>query len=361
MARPVESRDIDQFGDIFPPGRRWPIDWDDPPPDDPPPPGGDPPPGGGTPPTGVSALTPFNPNSFFPPIPLFGGNLSSEQAEAILRTIAASSAYMDAAQRNALFSALLPALLPYLQNGGEGFRPDALAAMRAEAIETTSGATRGARGNLMTELSRRGLRTGRTPVAGEGLRRIAEIDTAGGIETGRALREVTTKNEMQRLQNMFNSFNVAGGYPTNVAGNVNAGASVPEQRPGLGSSLASALLGAGVNAGLTGIGNVLGRQFPNVFGGGGSGGSIFGPITPPTFPCAVAIELYGEHDPRTILVRLWLVFHVEQSLLGGVLVSLYRRHGHTWAGWIRKSRLLRAVARKLFDGFAARARGWLNG
>ena len=297
--------------------------------------GGDPPTTG--PLTGPAGIVPFNPAGFFPTLPIIGG-IGSEQAEAILRMIAASSAFMDSAQRNALFSALLPALLPYLQGGGEGFRPDALAAMRAEAIESTSRATRGAKSSLMTELSRRGLRTGSAPIAGEGLRRIAEIDTAGGIETARALRGVTTQNEQQRLQNLFNSFNIASGHPTNVAGNVNAGSQVPEERPGLGSTLVSSLAGGAASAAGQALGNSLGNLLSQI--------PIF--RTPNTFPCAIAIELYGENDIRTIIIRLWLVLCVD-SVMGRALVNLYSRYGQAWAKIVRGNLAARYVARKLFD------------
>lgn len=236
--------------------------------------------------SGVGAITPFNPTPFLPG--LIGGN--RESIENMLLQIAAGTARMDAAQRNALFSALLPALLPFLQEGGEGFSPDALAAMRAEAIDTTAGQIGGARRSLNTELARRGLRTGSNPLSGEGARRIAELDTAGGIETARALREVTTKNEQQRLQNMFNAFNIASGFPSNPSAAINAATNIPEQRPGLGQTLLNSLLGTTASAAGQAIGQALGGIFNRSgrstssggisIGGGNTG--VFG--TPPFFP-----------------------------------------------------------------------------
>lgn len=228
--------------------------------------------------TGVSELRPINLSSFTPTS--FGGG-DRDAAEARLFNLAASIAQMEAGQRNALFSAMFPGILPFLQDGGEGFSPEALAAMRSQAIEGTAGQFGNARSALATELARRGLRGSGTPISGEALRRTAELGATEARATSEALRDVLLRNESQRLSNLFNAANLASGFPSNPASAINAAGSLPEQRPGLGATLAQSLLGAGLNAGFTALGNTLSRRFPNVFGGGNTGGNIF--RTPPIF------------------------------------------------------------------------------
>lgn len=238
--------------------------------------------------TGLSALNPINLSAFTPNS--FGGG-SREDAEARLFNLAGSIAQLEAGQRNALFSALLPALLPFLQEGGEGFSEEALAGMRSQAIEGTAGQFGNARSALVSELSRRGLRGGSTPISGEALRRTAELGGTEARATSEALRDVLLKNEQQRISNLFNAGNLAGGFPSNPSAAINAASGIPEPRPGLGSTLASSLLGAATSAAGTALGNALSRipifRPPSSGGGGSSGGGIFsggGFRTPSFFP-----------------------------------------------------------------------------
>jgi hypothetical protein len=65
--------------------------------------------------------------------------------------------------------------------------------------------------------------------------------------------------------------------------------------------------------------------------------------------CWIAEAVYGEGDPRTLLLRGWLTrVHDERRRWWG-LVSLYRLSGRKVAGFIRSGRLPRAPFVRLFD------------
>lgn len=54
--------------------------------------------------------------------------------------------------------------------------------------------------------------------------------------------------------------------------------------------------------------------------------------------CWVAVALWGERDERTFLARSWCASH------DNAFTRAYTRHGQTWARWVERSRLARAVA-----------------
>lgn len=296
-----------------------------------------------------NSLTPFNLSAF---TPVAGGGGSRESQEARMFALASSIAQMEAGQRNALFSAMFPAILPFLQDGGEGFSPEALAAMNSQAIEGTAGQFGNARSALATELSRRGLRTGSNPISGEALRRTAELGGGEARATSEALRDVLIRNDQQRIGNLFNAANLAGGFPSNPSAAINAAGAFPESRPGLGSTLASSLAGSAASAAGQALGNALSRL--PVFRPPPTGG------TTPTFPCAVAKVLYGENDLRVLILQLWLVYAVEPgSRLGRYLVNLYRRRGAHWAEVVQRNRFAYLFAKSLFDRLVVQATEWL--
>lgn len=148
-----------------------------------------------------------------------------------------------------------------------GFSPEALAAMRSEAIEGTATQFSGAREAIATELARRGLRTGMAPISGEALRRTAELGGAQAIATSSALRDIAVQNERQRLQNVFNALNIASGFPANPNAPIGAASGAANsiaalemaQGQGFWGSLGSSL--AGTLAGTAGgaLGKVLKR------------------------------------------------------------------------------------------------------
>lgn len=65
--------------------------------------------------------------------------------------------------------------------------------------------------------------------------------------------------------------------------------------------------------------------------------------------CWVAIALWGETDPRTRLARFWCAENPTHPF-----VRLYKRHGQTWARWVKSSVLARALAWPLWRFLAWR-------
>lgn len=85
-------------------------------------------------------------------------------------------------------------------------------------------------------------------------------------------------------------------------------------------------------------------------GGGGMMSDATG--TPPggmSKPCWVAEELYGVQDPRTLLLRAWLMLAYDERRRGWVFIALYQRFGREAANLIRRGCLPRGVFRRAFD------------
>lgn len=74
------------------------------------------------------------------------------------------------------------------------------------------------------------------------------------------------------------------------------------------------------------------------FGAGGMGGF-----------CWVAREVYGEHDPRWIVFRAWLLNEAPACLRDN-----YARHGEWFAAWLRRNPAAKAVLRPLMDAAISR-------
>jgi hypothetical protein len=65
--------------------------------------------------------------------------------------------------------------------------------------------------------------------------------------------------------------------------------------------------------------------------------------------CWVAEAVYGEHDPRTLLLRAWLSQAYDDRRPGWPLIAVYRRFGRAVANLIHRGYLPRTVFRPLFD------------
>lgn len=229
--------------------------------------------GGGT----TAGTTPFNPSSLnFPLFPLLGGN--QDRLQEALLALAFQSGSFDLGTKSALFSSMFPQLQEMLK-GTEGFSPEALAAMRGQAIEGTGQQFNATEEALRRSLSSRGLRTGNAPVSGLAGREFSDLGAARAATTSGALRDVTTKNESQRLQNLFNAFNIASGFPSNPAASIGAGASIPQQQGGFWSRLGGSIAGTGLSALGKALGEAIIKRIPGLGGGGGGSPSTGG--TPP--------------------------------------------------------------------------------
>jgi hypothetical protein len=67
-------------------------------------------------------------------------------------------------------------------------------------------------------------------------------------------------------------------------------------------------------------------------------------------PCWIAAEIFGGWDePRTVLVREWLVSDFSRGAIGRALVNLYRRFGERMAASVRKHNSLRWAFTRIFN------------
>lgn len=89
-------------------------------------------------------------------------------------------------------------------------------------------------------------------------------------------------------------------------------------------------------------------------GGGGAGNDGAGAGTM-SMACWIAEALYGVDDHRTHLLRKWLNTVYSRTLVGAVVMSMYRAFGVRIAGWTRRSAMLRRVLSVPFDAGVATA------
>ena len=93
-------------------------------------------------------------------------------------------------------------------------------------------------------------------------------------------------------------------------------------------------------------------------GGGGMKDDSLG--TPPggaskTNACWIAETLYGELDPRTLLLRAWLADAYDRRRSGWLFIALYRNYGRGTAHLIQRGYLPKQLFRPLFDALVEKA------
>jgi hypothetical protein len=71
--------------------------------------------------------------------------------------------------------------------------------------------------------------------------------------------------------------------------------------------------------------------------------------------CWIAEVLYGAADPRTHLLRMWLVDVYCKTAIGSIVVALYQMFGRELAALVRRSSLLRRMVRPVFEAGLVRA------
>jgi hypothetical protein len=74
-----------------------------------------------------------------------------------------------------------------------------------------------------------------------------------------------------------------------------------------------------------------------------------------TRPCWIAEVLYGADDPRTHLLRIWLVDVYSKTASGSIVVAVYKRFGRKLSALVRRSSLLRGVLYPVFEAGLVRA------
>lgn len=87
-------------------------------------------------------------------------------------------------------------------------------------------------------------------------------------------------------------------------------------------------------------------------GGGGRRADV-GPTR--TRICWIAEVLYGAADPRTHLLRMWLVDVYSKTAIGSIVVALYKLFGRELSALVRRSSLLRRMVRPVFEAGLVRA------
>ena len=71
--------------------------------------------------------------------------------------------------------------------------------------------------------------------------------------------------------------------------------------------------------------------------------------------CWIAEVLYGAADPRTHLLRMWLVNVYSKTAIGSIVVALYKLLGRELSELVRRSSLLRQMLRPVFEAGLVRA------
>ena len=71
--------------------------------------------------------------------------------------------------------------------------------------------------------------------------------------------------------------------------------------------------------------------------------------------CWIAEALYGAADPRTHLLRMWLVDVYSKTAVGSIVVGLYKLFGRELAALVRRSSLLQGLLRPVFEAGLVRA------
>lgn len=77
--------------------------------------------------------------------------------------------------------------------------------------------------------------------------------------------------------------------------------------------------------------------------------------------CWVAEELWGTYDERTYKVRTYCLKHKNDNSFLGWFCRMYQKYGIKWAGWVRRSRVIRAIASLIWDGLYMASQEESNG
>jgi hypothetical protein len=252
-------------------------------------------------------------------------------------------------QNQAITGALTSAFQPILAAGPSqtGFSPSEETALETQNTENT--ATNYAQAQKATAqiLAARG--GGNTLLPSSVSSNIlAQNTNAAAQQRAQGQNTITQANYAQGYQN----WQTAAGVLGSTAGLLNP-TSYSGQATGAGSAASTSAYqmaeaaNSPWNAAFGALGSIGGAFAGNagLFGGGGAGG--VGNKLP---PCWIAAELYGGwYEPRTVLIRHWLVNDFSRLSLGRKLVDIYRKYGQRTAAAIRRYPVLRIFFRPLFD------------
>lgn len=215
--------------------------------------------------------------------------------------------------------------------GGAGFNPQVAQALIA-AMQPQIAA---GQANLLEQFSSMGLRGG-SPAA---------LGLAGyNAQTNLGVGEIFSQLYEQSVQNYINTL-------LNV--------STPQKGGGVLGGLGSLLGGLGGGQGISSLLGSLGIGGAAAGGAAAAGGgdAAMTALMMAGGFCWVAAEVFdGWDDPRTHLVRNWLLTDFSEHWYGRTVVWLYRKTGKTIASLVRKYRPVRYLMTKLFSKALEHAR-----
>lgn len=230
------------------------------------------------------------------PLALFKGDKTVKAAETSQQTFDASLQNIFTQQyatQKSNLDYLTSKLKPQIDAGGTGYTPEQLASMRTGATDTNSAQFQAAQAALQNSISQRSGGSKLTGVSGASTEADAALlNSAAQTEAG-SQEKITADNANLQQSNYWNAINTLNGVaaqnnPLGYASSATAGTgAVANASQAYTSSNQSQLLGA--------LGGIA--------GGAVSGWATGGFKMP---GCWVAIALYGLHNLKTHVIRMWL-------------------------------------------------------
>jgi hypothetical protein len=225
---------------------------------------------------------------------------------------------------NSLYGNLAPSLESQAANP-QGFAPSDQAAMATEAAQTAGGTEAGAvgAGNLAAA---------RTRNAGGFGTAISDASRGAGETLSRGLLGVKLANANLKNQQRNTALSGLGSlYGENVGA----------------SNAALGNVAANVNANNGAIGQSWDWAKAILDPAGGVAAAKAG--------CWIAEAVYGVDDPRTHIARAWLNGPFRETAIGNAVMTVYVAMGRQVAWFVRRSALLRAAFKPLFDAALRKA------
>ncbi len=245
----------------------------------------------------------------------------SQQAnDAATNAVGQNKGYYGGGQ--SLYNTLAPQLTAQAANP-QGFGKETLARLDTATQQSAGGGAAAATGQAALEDSRTRNAGGSGMALSKAIRESGKNATDATLQTRLANEQLKDKQRstaQSGLEGLY-GVNVGGGNQAlgQVASNVQANAAQEDASWGWAKNVLAPVLGAAGQA---------------------AGGAKY---------CWIAEAVYGIDDPRTFMVRAWLTGPFMATRFGSVVMGLYRRFGQRIAAIARRSRMLRAALKPLFD------------
>lgn len=240
-------------------------------------------------------------------------------------------------QSQAITGALTSAFMPILQAGPSqtGFSPSEENALRTQNLESVGTNYAQAQKATAQILAARGGGNTLLPSSVDA-NILAGNTNAAAAQRSQGDLGITQANYQQGYQNWQSAAGILG----STAGLVD-----PSKFGGMTTTAGGAAM-----TGATDVANASNSPWNAAFGALGAGaGLAAGKI------CWIAAEVYGGwHDPRTDLVRRWLI----ENFTGHWMLNLYIRYGERTAAMMRKYRPVKWIFTGIFNGFLRQATQW---